>query len=130
MIIRKKRNSREVSAHAPNIGETLSDVPDIAPNPESRYAERERGRFLRDAISNLRPAIRRVVELQVLEDHSLGETAAHIGISVSAAKSRVFHAKVALRKSGVLDKINGTRTEKTECHERDMGVRMAHGKIG
>jgi DNA-directed RNA polymerase specialized sigma24 family protein len=96
MIIRKKRNSREVSAHAPNIGETLSDVPDIAPNPESRYAERKRGRFLRDAISNLRPAIRRVVELQVFEDHSLGETAAHIGISVSAAKSRVFHAKVAL----------------------------------
>jgi DNA-directed RNA polymerase specialized sigma24 family protein len=38
----------------------------------------------------------------MLEDHSLGETAAHIGISVSVAKARVFHAKAALRKSRVL----------------------------
>jgi hypothetical protein len=41
----------------------------------------------------------------MLEDHSLGETAAQIGISVSATKGRVFHAKAALRKSKMLRKI-------------------------
>jgi DNA-directed RNA polymerase specialized sigma24 family protein len=41
-----------------------------------------------------------------LEHRSIEETAAQIGISVSAAKGRVFHAKAALRKSKVLRKIN------------------------
>lgn len=106
MILRKKRNSPEIPAYAPNIGETLWDVPDSAPNPERRYAEREQERILRDAISNLRPTIRRVLELQILEHLSIQETAAQIGISVSAAKARAFHAKAALRKSKVLRKIN------------------------
>src|SRR5260221_4461947 len=106
MILRKKRNSREISAHGPGIDETLWEVPDSTPNPERRCAEREQGRILKDAISNLRPTIRRALELQILEHRSMEETAALIGISVSAAKARVFHAKAALRKSKVLRKIN------------------------
>jgi RNA polymerase sigma-70 factor, ECF subfamily len=106
MILRKKRNSREISAHGPGVDETLWEVPDSIPNPERRCAEREQGRILKDAISNLRPTIRRALELQVLEHRSMEETAAQIGISVSAAKARVFHAKAALRKSKVLRKIN------------------------
>src|SRR6266478_9290781 len=106
MILRKKRNSREISAYGPGVGETLWEVPDSTPNPEIRWAEREQGRILRDAISSLRPAIRRALELQILEHRSIEETAAQIGISVSAAKGRVFHAKAALRKSKVLRKIS------------------------
>jgi RNA polymerase sigma factor (sigma-70 family) len=106
MILRKKRNSREISAHGPGVDETLWEVPDSTPNPERRCAEREQGRILKDAISNLRPTIRRALELQILEHRSFEETAAQIGISVSAAKARVFHAKAALRKSKVLRKIN------------------------
>src|SRR6266481_6697179 len=106
MILRKKRNWREISADCPGVDETLREVPDSTPNPERRCAEREQGRILKDAISNLRPAIRRALELQILEHRSMEETAAQIGISVSAAKARVFHAKAALRKSKVLRKIN------------------------
>ena len=106
MILRKKRNSREISAHGPGVDETLWEVPDSTPNPEIRCAERERERFLRDAIAGLRPRIRRALEFHTLQDHSLQETAAQIGISVSAAKARFFHAKAALRKSKVLRKIN------------------------
>jgi RNA polymerase sigma-70 factor (ECF subfamily) len=106
MILRKKRNSRELSAHGPGVDETLWEAADSTPNPETRCAEREQERILRDAISNLRPTIRRALELQILEHLSIQETAAQIGISVSAAKARVFHAKVALRKSKVLRKIN------------------------
>src|SRR6266852_6732629 len=106
MILRKKRNSREISAHGPGVDETLWEVPDSTPNPEIRYAERERERFLQDAIAGLRPRVRCALEFHTLQDHSLQETAAQIGIPVSAAKARVFHAKAALRKSKVLRKIN------------------------
>lgn len=106
MILRKKRNAREISAHRAGVDETLWEVPDSASNPEIRWAEREQGRILRDAISDLRPTIRRALELQILEHRSIEETAAQIGISVTAAKARVFRAKAALRRSKVLRKIN------------------------
>ncbi len=109
MILRKKRNSRELSAHGPGVDETVWEVPDSTPNPERRFAEREQERILRDAISNLRPTIRCALELQILEHRSIEETAARIGISVSAAKARIFHAKAALRKSKVLRKVNEPR---------------------
>ena len=105
MILRKKRSSREISAHGGGVDETLWEVPDCAPNPEIRCAERERERFLRDAIAGLRPRLRRTLEFHTLQDHSLRETAAQVGISVTAAKSRFFHAKAALRKSKELRKI-------------------------
>ena len=108
MILRKRHNSREISAHGPAVDETLWEAPDSTPNPERRCAEREQRRILKDAISTLRPTIRRALELQILEQRSMEETAEQIGISVSAAKSRVFHAKAALRKSKVLRKTNVT----------------------
>ena len=106
MILRQKRNSPGLSAYGPRVDETPWDVPDSAPNPEIRCAERERERFLRDALADLRPRIRRTLVFHTIQDHSLQETAALTGISVSATKSRVFHAKTALRKSKVLRKID------------------------
>jgi len=120
MILRKKRNSRELSAHAPGVDEALWEVPDSTPNPERRCAEREQERILKDAISNLRPTIRRALELQVLEHRSIEETATQIGISVSAAKGRVFHAKAALRKSKVLRKINEPSWHVLEIKEGEL----------
>jgi len=42
MILRKKRNSSEMSAHRAGVDEALWEVPDSAPKPEIRCAERER----------------------------------------------------------------------------------------
>jgi len=106
MILRKKRNSRGLSVYGPGVDETPWDVPDSAPNPEVRCAELERERILRDALAGLRPRTRRTLVFHTLQDHSLQETAALSGISLSATKSRVFHAKTALRKSKVLRKID------------------------
>jgi len=106
MILRKKRNFREISPYGLCVDETPWEVPDSTPNPEKWYAERERERFLRDAIAGLSPRTRRALEFHTFQGHSLQETAVQIGISVSAAKGRVFHAKAALRKSKVLCKIN------------------------
>src|SRR5580704_10968361 len=83
MILRQKRNSRRLSSYGPGVDETPWDVPDSAPNPEMRCAERERERFLRDALAGLRPRVRCTLVFHKLQDHSLQETAALTGISVS-----------------------------------------------
>jgi RNA polymerase sigma factor (sigma-70 family) len=114
MILRKKRTSHEVSLEgsADSGAKPASwEMPDHAPNPEKRYAQHERENILRGAISTLRPTIRKVIELQQLQEHSMKETAAIIGISVPAAKARLFHAKIALRKAPRLKSIRAGRTK-------------------
>jgi hypothetical protein len=51
------------------------------------------------AIENLRPTLRVVVQIQQLQERSLGETAEALGISLTATKGRLFHARNALRRS-------------------------------
>jgi RNA polymerase sigma-70 factor (ECF subfamily) len=97
MILEKKGNSSERSAHGAGVDETLWEVPDAAPHPEIRCAERERQRFLRDTFAGLLPRLRRTLAFRTLQDHSLRDTAAQIGVLVAAAKARLFHAKAALR---------------------------------
>ena len=102
MLLRKKRLSREVSYDAytdPNEPGLAFQIPDAAPGPESRFAQQERDRLLWQAVSTLRPSIRKVVELQLVRDCAMKETAKKVGISVCAAKSRLFHAKASIRKS-------------------------------
>ena len=114
MILRKKRHSQEISLDSSTDSDEKPvtwEMPDHAPNPEKRYAQMERANVLRGAIGTLRPAIRKVIELQQLQEHSMKETAAMIGISVSAAKARLFHAKVALRKAPRLKSIRLGRTK-------------------
>src|SRR5260370_283788 len=98
---RQKRNSPEKSK---GLGGTEAkglgwDVPDTSPNPEKACAQREKERLLREAIRDLRQTIRRVVEIQQLRELSMKETARMMGVSVTAAKGRLFHAKRALRKA-------------------------------
>jgi RNA polymerase sigma factor (sigma-70 family) len=116
MILRKKRTSHEVSldSSADSGTEPVSwEIPDHAPNPEKRYAQSERENILRGAIRTLRPTIRKVIELQQLQERSMKETAAIIGISVPAAKARLFHAKVALRKAPRLKSIRPGRSNRS-----------------
>jgi RNA polymerase sigma-70 factor (ECF subfamily) len=112
MILRKKRTSHEISLDGFGDSDTKStpwEMPDHAPNPEKRYAQSERENILRGAISTLRPTIRKVIELQQLQERSMKETASIIGISVPAAKARLFHAKVALRKTSRIRLIRSAR---------------------
>ncbi len=70
MLLRKKRNSREVTPAKHNESESQWEATDSAPNPRS-----------------------------------VEEMASEIGISVCAAKGRLFHAKAALRRSLALRSI-------------------------
>jgi RNA polymerase sigma-70 factor (ECF subfamily) len=102
MTLRKRRGRQYVSLdrHAdPEAPTTSLDVVDHSPHPEQQYLVRERERKLRQAVGALRPSLRRVVEIQQLEEHSMKETARLMGLSVCATKGRLFHAKAALRRS-------------------------------
>jgi RNA polymerase sigma-70 factor (ECF subfamily) len=100
MIIRKRRSSRLTDigiSGEPGADEFEWDVTDHALNPEQSYAQRELENILSSQIHVLRPSIRAAIEMQQLQELSTRETAGRLGISVAAAKSRLFHGRVALR---------------------------------
>jgi RNA polymerase sigma-70 factor, ECF subfamily len=100
MIIRKRRNGRVTDMGIPGelgVEELEWDVTDHAANPEQSYAQREIENILASEIRALRPSIRTAIEMQQIQELSTRETAGRLGISVAAAKSRLFHGRVALR---------------------------------
>ena len=102
MILRKRTGSAQVSLD--NVGNPGTDdlalVPaDRAPSPEAQYADLEVQAIVRSAIGTLRPSIRRALELQTLETRSVKEIAGSMSLSLPATKSRLFHARAALRQS-------------------------------
>jgi RNA polymerase sigma factor (sigma-70 family) len=101
MRLRKGREIREVSMDEPKPGIEHGehhDFPDRAPNPEEVYRLNERKEVVNTAISGLLPRARRVVEFHKLQEHSVSETARILGISTAAVKTRMFHARAALRR--------------------------------
>lgn len=106
MMLRKKRNSHEVAQAQDSESGSTREAMDSAPDPEQQYAEQERLKLVRDAIAGLRPSIRRALEIHTLQGRSVKEMASEMGISVCAAKGRLFHARAALRKSKVLRSIS------------------------
>jgi RNA polymerase sigma factor (sigma-70 family) len=69
---------------------------DPRPNPEERFAQRQRDRILTGAVRRLRPALRQVIEIRRLREFSIQETARTLRISIPAAKSRLNRASMAL----------------------------------
>ena len=98
MTLRKKRRSREILITSSESGAdgVVWEVLDSSANPEKLYAQREEERILREAVRELRPTIRQAVEFQ-LQELSMEESAAMMGVSLTAAKGRLFHGRRALR---------------------------------
>jgi RNA polymerase sigma factor (sigma-70 family) len=102
MILRKRKRVLQVSLDdGVHGGAELRALipPDPHPSPEARFAEFEEQGVVRVALGSLRPSIRRALELRTFKEQSIRETAATMGLSITATKSRIFHAKAALRKS-------------------------------
>jgi RNA polymerase sigma-70 factor (ECF subfamily) len=102
MIVRKKSTCKELSIDGTNDGlEIINRVEllDRSEDPESCYARREREALLTRAMLRLRPALRDVIRLRHLEECSIEELAESLGISLTAAKSRLLRARIALRAS-------------------------------
>src|ERR1700722_4884653 len=96
MLLRRRRVLREVPIDDPSDDEGTTpalEMADTSPDPASSYLEQEEARVLVEAIGQLRPAIRKAVELTGLRELSMVEAARQLGISVVAMKSRMFHAR-------------------------------------
>jgi RNA polymerase sigma-70 factor (ECF subfamily) len=102
MILRKKRNSSEISIdRSDGPAGNFENWEPRSPweDPESRYVRRERHELLRQAIQQLPPVSRDVIELLQAKECSNREIAQSLGISVPAVKSRLARARKALRTS-------------------------------
>ena len=96
MLLRRRRGVCEVAIdHSSSYEETTSalEVADPSPDPEAGYLQREKAEILSAAMRRLRPGMRKALELRELGELSNRETAAHMGVSLGAAKARVFHAR-------------------------------------
>lgn len=103
--LRKKRGVREISMDETNPAAESHphfEIPDRTPNPEENYNIHERREIIGAAVGRLRPRNRRVVEVHQLGEFSVKETAKILGISIAAAKARMFHARAALRRMPML----------------------------
>jgi RNA polymerase sigma-70 factor, ECF subfamily len=100
MILRKKRARPETSMEIYD-GEAsrFLEVTDQTENVEELFARRESIQRLKRAIRRLKPRLRKVVEIHQLNDMSVKEIADLAGISEGATKSRLFHARISLRKA-------------------------------
>lgn len=106
MILRKKRTGGELPLDSlDQNGVEVDFIPQLrsnTPDPEQILLEFERRKVVNEAISSLRPRIRAALELAHRKDLSMKETAQSLGISLPAAKARLFHARTALRNSSRL----------------------------
>jgi RNA polymerase sigma-70 factor, ECF subfamily len=100
MLLRRKRGSREVpiAESSTEDGAALPlDFPDAGPNPEDSCLQREQERILCTAVNELKPGLRKAIELREFGELSTGETAQVMGLSVAAVKARLFHGRKELR---------------------------------
>jgi RNA polymerase sigma-70 factor, ECF subfamily len=97
MWLRKQRWLRHASAAVSNQDKknefSWEMVRDEGADPETSYSQQERALLLNDAMKQLRPGVRRAMELRELTGLSTEETARALGISVGAVKSRLFHGR-------------------------------------
>jgi RNA polymerase sigma-70 factor (ECF subfamily) len=102
MLLRRRNSKVEIPLDQPNAenGAALPlDFRDSSLNPEDRCLQQEQKEILSAAINQLKPGMRRAIELRVLGELSTEEAARVMGISVATVKSRVFRGKRELEKA-------------------------------
>jgi len=93
MMLRQRR-----PAHSGNDTDAAHGLFDERPTPEQALAQTELRSSVSDAISKLRQSLRVVIDLREIQGLTSAETARRLGLTVSAVKARVFHAKRQLRR--------------------------------
>jgi RNA polymerase sigma-70 factor (ECF subfamily) len=99
MVLRRRRRVLEVSEKtgdddAKSVAATFVDQ---TPNPEQSCWQKERAKFLTEAINRLSPKLRTTILMYDIEEHSVNETAQILGMSIAAVKSRLNHGHEKLR---------------------------------
>lgn len=100
MLLRKRRNRPETGFGlvTPDGKEIeIFQVSDPMPNPEQVYAKRQASHRVSQTIGKLPADSRLLVERYHGDEIKLADAASAAGITVAAAKSRLFRARLALR---------------------------------
>jgi RNA polymerase sigma-70 factor (ECF subfamily) len=100
MLLRQRRTQEPLRE---NSGDAAADeggveIADDRPTPEETLWEKERRATLLQAVNHLRENLRVVILLKELRGLTNAETARRLGLTVSAVKARIFHARRFLRK--------------------------------
>jgi RNA polymerase sigma-70 factor (ECF subfamily) len=105
----RTRRRRELSFDCPSTAEGTPFCPEVAdgrPTPEQCYSQKELQRILASAMGELPMTLREVLYLRDVEEHSTGETARMLGLSISAVKSRAHRGRQMLRQT--IDRVFST----------------------
>lgn len=97
-----ERDARRRQASALHAGRRALE-PDETEDLERRIDAASRGRAIRDAMADLAPLDREVVELVDLAELSPKEAAAVLGVSAGGLRVRLSRARARLRKEGSAD---------------------------
>jgi RNA polymerase sigma-70 factor, ECF subfamily len=99
MVLRRRRRTLDVSQESPDddVKSVAATFVDQTPNPEQSCWQRERAKFLTEAINRLSPKLRNTILLYDIEERSVNETAQILGMSIAAVKSRLNHGHEKLR---------------------------------
>jgi RNA polymerase sigma-70 factor (ECF subfamily) len=94
-----RRTRRDEAVFASSIDESANDLVDPdGMDPSALLLQREQTEEFFDLVECLPPAQRATLLLHVLEDFSLSEIGSITGVPVGTVKSRLHHARRALRK--------------------------------
>ncbi|MGD0129445.1 MAG: RNA polymerase sigma factor [Terriglobia bacterium] len=101
MNVRRRHGERQVlfdEVVESDRGAVRRECEDWSNYPEKYYTQRELGGILDDALTGLSPRLCAAFYLRNVEELSVKETAAKLGLSVNGVKSRVSRARSRLRK--------------------------------
>lgn len=98
MKLRKRRFSDVPLESEDSDGNVLPmDLTDWSPNPEELCGRKELREILRTALESLPQSLRVVFVLRDIEELSINETAAVLGLNPAGVKARHFRARLQLR---------------------------------
>lgn len=100
MKVRKAHRKKEVQVDQEGfteMGEISLEAVDWAPNPEERYRSSELRAILVNALETLQPGLSLVFVLRDVEGLSTEQTAAALGLTQAAVKTRLMRARLQLR---------------------------------
>ena len=100
--LRRTRRGAEViriESDAPAEAERAAQVPDERAGPEAEAMQSQARRIIESKIDELPDAYRAVFVLRAVEEMSVEETAAALGIPEATVRSRLFRARAMLRES-------------------------------
>jgi RNA polymerase sigma-70 factor, ECF subfamily len=116
-LARKRRRGRydDLDALQTIHGDSMPTLKSSAPSPETDAATSETRRLLESAIEALPEAYRTIVVLREVEEMSVAETAASLGLTEGVVKTRLHRAHAMLRKE-LYSRAQGRATDLYQFH--------------